>query len=45
MGHKAFEILVRLLAAGVIGGLIGYERRAHQRRSASPGWFSSRSAA
>jgi putative Mg2+ transporter-C (MgtC) family protein len=31
MSHEAFEILVRLLAAGFIGGLIGYERRMHHK--------------
>jgi putative Mg2+ transporter-C (MgtC) family protein len=31
MRHDAFEILVRLLAAGVIGGCIGYERRVHHK--------------
>ena len=27
---SVIEILVRLLAAALIGGLIGFERRAHQ---------------
>jgi putative Mg2+ transporter-C (MgtC) family protein len=31
MDHEAFEILIRLLAAGLIGGFIGYERRMHHK--------------
>lgn len=31
MSHEAFEILLRLLAAGFIGGFIGYERRMHHK--------------
>ncbi len=31
MSHEVFEILIRLLSAGLIGGFIGYERRLHHR--------------
>jgi putative Mg2+ transporter-C (MgtC) family protein len=31
MSHEAFEILGRLLAAGLIGGVIGFERRVHHK--------------
>lgn len=31
MDHEAFDISVRLLAAGLIGALIGYERRMHHK--------------
>ncbi|HEY0523020.1 MAG TPA: MgtC/SapB family protein [Stellaceae bacterium] len=31
MSHDVVEIVVRLLGAGVIGGVIGYERRVHHK--------------
>lgn len=31
MSQDAFEIIVRIVAAGVIGGVIGYERRVHHK--------------
>jgi putative Mg2+ transporter-C (MgtC) family protein len=39
MNHEAFEILIRLLTAGVIGGCIGYERRMHHKAIGIAGMF------